>query len=94
MNKTRINLHVFHTDSDGHCVYSPLHVGFFPASIAARVVAAVDCRGLAFHSDVPNQIGRVDVVTCDMREPTSANFTMRTEVYTGREMHLAQKESA
>ena len=64
-NKTRINLHVYVT-VDGRLAYHVLHVGFWPHDIASHVAAGLDARGLAFHCDVENQTGRVEVAVCNV----------------------------
>ena len=72
MNKTRINLHVYVT-VDGRLAYHVLHVGFWPRNIASYVAAGLDARGLAFHCDVENQTGRVDVAICHVTSHGSAD---------------------
>lgn len=67
MPSTRINLRVHALSKDNPNVYHVLHIGFFPIRIANQVAAHLNARGIAFHSDVPRQSGKVDIVTCVMR---------------------------
>lgn len=66
MIRTRINLHVMHLDENGATVYTPLHIGFFPRLIVPSIVKELNAIGIAFHSDVPRQKGRVHVAVADM----------------------------
>lgn len=62
----RFSLWIHVTDAHRRDAYEVRHVGFFSKRVARCIVDSFDIRGLAFHSDVSGQIGRVHLVTAVM----------------------------
>jgi hypothetical protein len=79
--KVRINLHVHATDADGRNVYYPIHIGFFPRRVMRDLVSCINAAGLAFHSDISNQRGIVDVAVCLMLTGESEVSTWKRVEY-------------
>lgn len=80
MPDTRVNLHVY-TTQDDQLFYHVLHIGFFPPAATRAIVDRLNARGIAFHSGLANQIGRVDIVTCFMGPKNNPDVVARAERY-------------
>lgn len=81
MKHTRLTLYVYTTDAAGKLLYWTQHIGFFPQSMIDSIAEHVNARGIAFHSDVANQTGRVDVVTCPYPYANDTDRTVRIDEY-------------
>jgi hypothetical protein len=77
--KTRVNLLIWANDENEKVVCHTHHIGFFDAAVVPWMVDGLDIRGLAYHSDVPGQIGKVTLVRALMIGDTGEDRGLRWE---------------
>jgi hypothetical protein len=81
--KTRVNLHVYACAGNGKTIIHVIHLGYFTTGATAALSDGLDMRGLAGGSNVPRQLGRVQMAVMIMR-PGQREHIIRHEVYVPR----------
>lgn len=78
--KTRVDLHVYARDRDGKTVVHVIHLGYFTTGVTAAISDGLNMKGLASGSNVPRQLGRVQMAVTIMRAGQREHI-IRHEVY-------------